>query len=171
MLQVAYSYFLKHIVLVDIAAIIAGFVLRILGGAATIHTEISFWFILCAVFLLSFIGFAKRRYELERDVDSAMHYRKVLNYHGISFLDRLIASATIICYALYAFSPETTQRYGSNVVYTLPFVLFGLARYAHVVRVQHKGGNPENMLFEDLPLLVSISLWIAAMTGIMHIPS
>jgi 4-hydroxybenzoate polyprenyltransferase len=162
-LQVAYSLHLKHVVILDIFCIAAGFVLRALAGAVVIDVAISSWLIICTILLSLFLGMSKRRHELEMLEDDAQAHRKVLDEYSTYLLDQMIAvvtASTVVCYALYTMSTETIAKFGTrNLVFTVPFVLYGILRYLYLIHKRGQGGNPENILVSDKPLLFNIFLW------------
>lgn len=162
-LQVAYSLHLKHVVILDIICIAAGFVLRALAGAVVIDVAISSWLIICTILLSLFLGMSKRRHELEMLEDDAQAHRKVLDEYSTYLLDQMIAvvtASTVVCYALYTMSTETIAKFGTrNLVFTVPFVLYGILRYLYLIHKRGQGGNPENILVSDKPLLFNIFLW------------
>lgn len=172
-LQVAYSLWLKHIVILDLFSIAAGFVLRVLAGALVIDVEISSWFIICTVLLSLFLGLGKRRHEIETLEDEAQSHRPVLNDYSSYLLDQMISvvtASTVVCYALYTMSAETIDKFGTNnLVLTVPFVLYGVFRYLYLIHKKGEGGNPENILAGDLPLLVNIFLWALAAGLILYV--
>lgn len=171
-LQVAYSLWLKHIVILDLFSIAAGFVLRVLAGALVIDVEISSWFILCTVLLSLFLGLGKRRHELETLEDEAQSHRPVLNDYSSYLLDQMISvvtASTVVCYALYTMSTETIDKFGTkNLVLTVPFVLYGVFRYLYLIHKKGEGGSPENILSGDLPLLTNIFLWAITAAVILY---
>ena len=172
-LQIAYSFLLKHIVIVDVFAIAAGFVLRVIAGAVVIDVEISSWLIICTILLSLFLGFSKRRHELASLENGAHEHRKVLEDYSVYLLDQMISvvtASTVVCYALYTMSDETIIKFGtSNLIFTVPFVLYGIFRYLFLVHKKEGGGNPENILVSDVPLIISILLWAATATIILYI--
>jgi len=162
-LQLSYSLYLKHVVILDVFAIAAGFVLRVLAGAMVIDVEISSWLIICTILLSLFLGMSKRRHELVMlDID-AQNHRKVLEDYSPYLLDQMISvvtASTVICYALYTMSVDTINKFGTrNLIFTVPFVLYAVFRYLYLIHKKGEGGNPENVLVSDKPLLTSIFLW------------
>jgi len=166
LVQIAYSFLLKHIVILDVFAIAAGFVLRVIAGAVAIQVEISSWLIVCTVLLALFLALSKRRHELIMLEHGAENHRKVLKEYSPYFLDQMIAvvtASTVVCYALYTKSVETVTKFGTrNLVFTVPFVLYGIFRYQYLVHQKGQGGNPEDILINDKPLLVNVVLWAIA---------
>jgi 4-hydroxybenzoate polyprenyltransferase len=163
-LQVAYSFFLKHIVILDVFTISAGFVLRVFAGALVIRVEVSSWLIICTMLLSLFLGLSKRRHEIVTLEDNAESHRQVLTEYSSYLLDQMISvitASTLICYALYTMSAETIERFGTNkLIFTVPFVLYGIFRYLYLVHKKGGGGNPESIITSDKPLLINIFLWV-----------
>jgi 4-hydroxybenzoate polyprenyltransferase len=162
-LQLAYSLYLKHVVIMDIFSIAAGFVLRALAGAFVIDVAISSWLIICTILLSLFLAMSKRRHELLMLEIDAQTHRKVLEHYSPYLLDQMISvvtASTVVCYILYTMSPETIAKFGTrNLILTVPFVLYGVFRYLYLIHKKGEGGNPENVLVSDKPLLISIFLW------------
>jgi 4-hydroxybenzoate polyprenyltransferase len=161
-LQVCYTFVLKHLVILDIMAIAAGFVLRAVAGALAIQVRISPWLLICTIVLALFLALGKRRSELLA-AQNAPSQRPVLGYYNVALLDQLIAvvtSCTLLGYVLYTFSEQTMQKFASHLMpLTLPFVLYGIFRYLYLVYGKSQGEEPEMLLVKDLPLLIDILLW------------
>ena len=160
----AYSLYLKHLVILDVMTIAAGFVLRAVGGAAVIHVSISPWLLMCTALLALFLGLAKRRGELVRLEGDAANHRVSLEHYSVPFLDQLInitASSAIIAYALYTFFSKTGELH-RYLMATLPFVLYGIFRYLMLIQKGEGIESPELLLLADKPLLVDIGLWALA---------
>lgn len=164
LLHVGYSFYLKNIVIVDILVIASGFVLRVLGGAVIISAIASQWLVLCTILLAIFLGFSKRRHELVLMEDNAKDHRKVLEYYSPYFLDQMISvvtASTLICYALYTMSKDTIEKLGtSKLIYTIPFVLYGIFRYLYLVHQKETKKSPTEVVVTDKPMMINISLWI-----------
>ena len=164
MLTSAYSASLKHIVIVDLFAIAAGFVLRAVAGAVVINVDISSWLLICTTLLALFLGLAKRRSEIITLEDGAFGHRKTLSEYNAPMLDQMLsitASAALMSYCLYTFTP--LSKTGSSHPYmmmTVPFVVYGLFRYLLLVHTENAGGNPELVLLEDKPMLINIVLYV-----------
>ncbi len=162
-LQMAYTFFLKHLVILDVFAIAFGFVLRVVAGAVIIEVEISSWLLICTILLSLFLAFNKRRHELVSLEEEAQSHRKVLDEYSPYLLDQMISvvtASTVMAYALYTMSPETVSKFGTkNLIFTVPFVLYGVFRYQYLVHKKGGGGNPENILVTDKPLIIDIILW------------
>jgi 4-hydroxybenzoate polyprenyltransferase len=163
-LVAAYSKWLKHWVIVDVFAIAAGFVLRVAAGAVAIDVVMSHWLVICTMLLALFLGLSKRRCELVTLSEDGKLHRQVLAEYNPLFLDMMIGivtSATVVSYALYTVSPETVHRFHTDrLLYTLPFVLYGIFRYLYLVYHKNHGGDPSRTLMSDGPLLVAIVLWV-----------
>lgn len=165
-LNVNYSLYLKHIVIIDVATIAAGFVLRVWGGAVIISVTASEWLFLCTLLLSLFLGFSKRRHELVLLAGNAISHRTVLEHYSAYYLDQMISvvtASTVICYALYTMSHSTAESLGtSKLIYTLPFVLYGIFRYLYLVHQKEKGGNPADIMLTDKPMIANVILWVIA---------
>lgn len=172
LLQILYSYCFKHIILVDVFVIAAGFLLRILTGSRVTGLPISHWLLLCTFLLALFLGFSKRRSELQLNHSNPHLQRQVLKRYTVILLDQIITIVTtliIVTYLLYTVSQETVARFGSiDMVYTTPLVMYGIFRYLFLIYTQHKGENPENNIFSDKPLFFTIILWFLAITYIIY---
>lgn len=171
LLQVAYSFYLKHIVIIDVFCIAAGFVLRTVAGAVIIQVPISPWLYVLTTGLSLFIGFAKRRNELVILEDNAKDHRAILEEYSATFLDQMIAvtlAFTLIAYSLYTFTAESLPA-NHAMMLTIPFVLYGIFRYLYLIHIKNEGGSPEEALLNDRPLLLSVVLWGAAVVAILYI--
>lgn len=171
-LQLVYSTTLKHMVFLDVMAIATGFVLRAIGGAFIIHVEFSHWLIICTFLLALFLGFGKRRHELTLMTDDAHMHRRVLGDYSPYLLDQMIGvvtASTLIVYILYTTSAEVQQHFGTiNLIYTVPFVLYGIFRYLLLIHQKDRGGDPTKTLLDDHPLQVAIVAWVAAVLLILY---
>jgi 4-hydroxybenzoate polyprenyltransferase len=173
LLNVFYSLVLKDLVIIDVLTIAALFVLRILAGAVLIDVPTSEWLIICTVLLSLFLGFSKRRHELSfLGSGDAVTHRSVLRHYSLYFLDQMIGivtASTVMSYALYTISDETVRKFGtSHLIYTVPFVLYGIFRYLYLVHKKEEGGNPAKLALTDIPLMVNIILWVAAASVIIY---
>jgi 4-hydroxybenzoate polyprenyltransferase len=172
LLNLAYTLWLKHQVILDVMAISLGFVLRVLGGAAATAVEVSSWLMLCTIFLALFLAFSKRRHELTLLAGSASEQRRVLDQYSPAFLDQMInvvTASSVVAYALYAVAPETEQKYHSRyLVYTIPLVLFGIFRYLYLIYQSPEGRNPTEAILGDPPFLINLALWGGAVVWIVY---
>lgn len=173
LMQTLYSSWLKHVVIIDIFMVAAGFFLRVIGGALAIKVEISSWLIICTILLALFLSMTKRRHEFLILVDKAREHRPSLKEYNPYLLDQMISvvtASTLIAYCLYTISDDTVRKFGSrNLIFTTPFVLYGIFRYLYLVHQKDQGGTPEEMILRDKPLLVNIVLWIIAILFILYI--
>ena len=171
LLNLAYSVRLKHVVLVDAFCIAGGFILRVLAGGLAAGAQVSHWLFLCTLFLALFLALAKRRAETDLLGDDRAGHRATLMEYDRGFLDQMVtvlAATTILCYAMYTVDEGTIARFGSaRLVWTVPFVVFGLGRYMLLVQTQRGGGSPTRILLgADGPFLINALLWVAA-TGLI----
>jgi 4-hydroxybenzoate polyprenyltransferase len=156
-LQAAYSLGLKHLVLIDVMAIAALFVIRAVAGAEAVDVRISPWLIVCTALLALFLALAKRRGELV-GIEEGAGGRPVLDGYSFALVDQLVsivAACTIVAYSLYTFN----ARDGSWMMITIPFVVFGLFRYLLLMHREDLGEEPENVLLTDVPILATIAAW------------
>jgi 4-hydroxybenzoate polyprenyltransferase len=171
-LMLAYSFWIKHVVILDVFAISGGFVLRAAGGAVALGVPISPWLYVCTVLLALFLGFGKRRNEIRLLEHAAGLHRRNLDEYSVGLLDQLImltAAATIMSYSLYTFTAPTLPA-NHAMMLTIPFVLYGIFRYLLLVYVRDEGGAPEQLLLSDRPLLGSVMLWAVAVVAILYGP-
>jgi 4-hydroxybenzoate polyprenyltransferase len=162
--QIAYTHFLKNVVIVDIFCISAGFFLRVIGGAAAVDVVISNWLIICTISIAMFLTLGKRRNDLTLiGQGDARRQRKVFSEYTPYLLDQMIGivtATTLLSYMLYCISPETIAKFQTrHLIYTFPFVLYGLFRYLYLIHAKEQGGSPERVLLTDPPLLASVVLW------------
>ncbi len=169
LMMLAYSLALKQIVMIDVAVISAGFVLRAAAGAAAIDAPISNWLYLCAGLGALFIALCKRRGEIETAGAGAPDQRSTLAMYTPALLDRLIIGAAMAAAAAYALYTLTAPNLPSNnaMLLTVPLVLIGLGRYAYLVKVRRMGESPEDMLTSDVPLAASVFAWLAMTAAIL----
>jgi 4-hydroxybenzoate polyprenyltransferase len=172
LLNVLYSAGLKRIVIVDVMAISFGFLLRVAAGGAAIAVELSSWLLLCTIFLALFLAFSKRRHELMLLQEQAAEQRSVLNHYSPAFLDQMInvvTASTVVAYALYAVAPETARKFhGETLVYTVPFVLFGVFRYLYLMYQRPSRRNPTEAILRDPPFLINLLLWGLAAIWVIY---
>jgi 4-hydroxybenzoate polyprenyltransferase len=161
-LNLAYSFGLKEVVILDVLAIAIGFVLRAVAGAVAIQVAFSEWLIVCTLLLALFLALAKRRHELVSLPDAAAH-RAILAEYSPYLLDQMIAVVTASCltaYAFYTLAPETVGKYRTDrLALTIPFVIYGIFRYLYLVHRKEQGGSPSDVLLTDRPLLAATVLW------------
>ena len=171
-LLIAYSAFLKHIVILDVLTIAAGFTLRAAAGAAAIAVPMSHWLLVCTTLLALFIALSKRRHELTLLTDTAIDHRPILSDYTPYLLDQMISvvtASTLIAYVFYTISPETTAKFGTDLLsLTIPFPLYGIFRYLYLVHLRDKGGSPSELVVNDRPLLACVGLWALSVILIIY---
>jgi 4-hydroxybenzoate polyprenyltransferase len=175
LLNLAYSFWLKSVVILDVIAISLGFVLRAVAGALAIGVQFSDWLLVCTLLLALFLALAKRRHELVSMTDVAVDHREILAEYSPYLLDQMIAVVTASClmaYAFYTLAPETIEKYRTDrLAWTIPFVLYGIFRYLYLVHGREEGGSPTDVLLTDRPLLADVALWAAALVWIVYTAS
>ena len=173
-LLAAYSFWLKHVVIMDVLTIAIGFVLRAVAGAVVVDVRISQWLLVCTVLLALFLALSKRRHEIVLLADGAVEHRRILGEYSPYLLDQMIGvvtASTLIAYIFYTINPETVQKFGTELLgITIPFPLYGIFRYLYLVHRKEGGGSPAEMLLTDRPLLVCVALWVALVVLIIYRP-
>jgi len=173
-LLLLYSTVLKHVVIVDVLTIAAGFVLRATAGALAVDVPISHWLLVCTTLLALFLALSKRRHELTLLAEGATDHRRILEEYSPYLLDQMVGvvtASTLVAYAIYATSAETAERLGTDRLgLTIPFVLYGIFRYLYLVHQKRGGGSPSALLLADRPLLVCVGLWVASVVLILYSP-
>ncbi len=171
-IMVLYSKWLKHIPVLDVITIAAGFVLRVHAGVTLIPVErFSPWLYVVTTLLALYLGFGKRRAELAVLAENASAHRRVLDGYTLRLLDQyilIVSGTTIIAYSLYTFSAPNLPA-NHTMMLTIPFVLYGIFRYLYLIEVKHEGGAPEEILLSDRPLQIAILLWILAVLLIFYL--
>ena len=161
-LQIAYSLYVKHFVILDVLAVAAGFVLRLLAGGIVIDVSLSPWLYASAGLLALFLVIGKRRQELASLGENAAISRPIFAQYNLPLLEdllRIVTSATTITYILYTVESPTMVRNGEHVgLLTVPFVIYGLFRYLYLIHVEERGGAPDEVLLGDRPLQVTLLL-------------
>jgi len=162
-----YTFLLKDIVIIDVLTIALGFVLRAIAGVVIINVYISPWLIICTVLLALFLALGKRRHEISLLQGKADHHRKVLQEYSIPLLDQMITTVTtgtVIAYSLYTFNSNK----GVYLMFTIPFVIYGIFRYLYLIHQHDRGGSPEAVLLEDKALLLDVVLWVVVSILILY---
>ncbi|MEB2328995.1 MAG: decaprenyl-phosphate phosphoribosyltransferase [Ignavibacteriaceae bacterium] len=159
-----YSLKVKNVVLLDVFFISIGFMLRVISGAFAIDVSISNWMIITTIFISLFLAISKRRAELSQaDLEDVGKQRKVLASYSIPFTDQLntvAATGTIISYALYTVSDKATETFGTDhLIYTTPFVIYGIFRYMYLTHQKNLGESPSSIVTKDLPIIINSILW------------
>ncbi len=171
-LQIAYSFKLKQIVLLDVMTIAAGFVLRVGAGVPLVDAErFSPWLYICTTLLALFLGLGKRRGELLLLEDEAHNHRTTLKAYNLPFLDQMISvvtSSTVLAYALYTFSAPNLPG-NHTMMLTIPFVIYGIFRYLFLIHVRQWTIPPDEVLLKDRPSQINIGLWGLLAIGLLYI--
>jgi len=172
-LQIAYSSWLKHVVIIDVFLVATGYLIRVIAGGLVIGVQLSPWLVICTFLIALFLALSKRRHELVLLDKNAEIHRPILKEYTPLLLDQMIAvvtASTVISYCLYTISSETVAKFGTkNLLFTVPFVLYGIFRYLYLVHQKDEGGSPEVLIIKDKPLLVDLFLWIATAVLILYI--
>ncbi len=168
-IQIAYSFYIKHVVILDVLLVSGGFVLRLLAGGLIIDVSLSPWLYASAGLLALFLVIGKRRQELASLGEDAVATRRSFAHYNLQLLDemlRIVTSATTITYIIYTVESPTMVRDGQHLgLLTVPFVIYGLFRYLYLMHVEKRGGAPDEVLLNDRPLQAAIAL--AALTYVI----
>ncbi len=171
-MMVAYSFWLKHMPLIDVMVIATGFVLRVTAGVTIITTErFSPWLFVATTFLALFIGLGKRRAEIKLLESGASAHRRVLKGYSVALLDQLLTivlSTTLMTYCLYTFSAAITPD-NHVMMLTIPFVIYGLFRYLYLIRMEDVGGAPEEIVLSDRPMQMAVFIWGLTVIAILYL--
>jgi 4-hydroxybenzoate polyprenyltransferase len=183
-LTLSYSFYFKHVVILDLMLLALGFVLRAIAGVWAIRipdaaVPLTAWFLACTFFLALFLAICKRRHELVLLEGQAQAHRPVLEEYSPGFLDQMVSvatAATVISYAMYTTSQgaigasaEQQANGASPMIYSLPFVVYGIFRYLYQVYRKQQGGAPETVLLTDVSMIVNILLWMLTVLYVMYI--
>lgn len=172
-LMLAYSFYLKNVVILDIFAIAVGFVLRAAGGALAIPVELSPWLLICMVLLALFLGLAKRRHELILLDNNASEHRSILAEYSPPLLESMISvvtASTVMAYSLYTvFAPNVPKAPYPYMMATIPFVIYAIFRYLYLVYQKDGGGSPEDILLRDMPFFVNLLLWGTTVLVVVYV--
>ncbi|MFL7837986.1 MAG: decaprenyl-phosphate phosphoribosyltransferase [Candidatus Promineifilaceae bacterium] len=162
LIQIAYSFWLKNVVLVDVLVVASGFLLRIAAGVAVIEVErFSPWLYVFSGFLALFLVLGRRRHELVLLGESGTSHRSILSEYNIDLIDRMLGIVTtgaVVAYSLYTFLAEGLPA-NHVMMLTIPFVLYAIFRWLYLIHVRHEGGAPEEIVLRDRPLQLSVILW------------
>lgn len=173
LLNMLYTKWLKHIPIVDVMVIAACFVLRVAAGVSVVEVQMfSPWLYVVTTLLALYLGFGKRRAELSVLVnDNPQSHRKVLSGYSIALIDQyitVVSGSTIIAYSLYTFSAANLPD-NYVMMLTIPFVLYGVFRYLHLIQMRNEGGEPEEILLKDRPLQATVLMWVVAVLVIFYL--
>jgi 4-hydroxybenzoate polyprenyltransferase len=167
-----YTFYVKHLVILDVMTIAAGFILRAVAGATAINVVISPWFLICTAFLALFLAMNKRFSELLLLEKSAGQHRRNLDEYSPQLLERMInvvAASAIMSYALYTFDVGGHADRPRWLMLTIPFVLYGLFRYQYLVYNHGEGGSPEQTLLSDRPTIINATLFGIMIVVVLHL--
>lgn len=176
-LNLAYSFFLKRVVLLDVLSISLSFILRAIAGVEALKPlitgiQISPWLLICTLFLSLFLAFCKRRHELVTMSEAGNHRESLLEYSP-ALLDQLVsmtAAGSVLAYSIYTIWPDTVDKFGTtDLVYTIPLVLIGVMRYLYLVYNKQKGGSPSDLLLHEKFILIDVLLWILLVVAILMV--
>lgn len=170
LLQIAYSFWLKNVVILDVLIVASGFLLRVAAGVPLAEAPISPWLYICMTLGALLIGFGKRRHELVLLQENANAHRRSLEEYNLPLLDHIITivtASTLLTYALYTFSAENLPDH--TMMLTIPFVLYGVFRYLYLIHVKGMGGAPEEIVLSDRPLQATIFLWGLSVIVVMYV--
>ncbi len=170
--NIAYSFWLKNIVIIDVMVLALGFLLRVMAGVVVVEVQnFSPWLYVCVTLLALFLGFGKRRQEIVLLEDEAANHRAILSEYNLPLLDQIIGmvvTSTLVAYTFYSFDATTALAH-SKMLLTVPFVFYMLARYLYLVHVKHLGGAPDELLLEDRPLLINSVLWAISVVILIYV--
>ncbi len=174
-LNILYSFWVKHIVLLDILTVTAGYVLRVAAGVLVIEVDrFSPWLYVCTALLALFLIIAKRRQELIMMGDTANDVRPIFRQYNLPLLDdllRMVMTGILIAYILYTIEAPSLLLGGNNLaLITIPFVMYGLFRYLYLIHVKGEGSAPDEVIFRDRPLLATLLLWGLTFVVILYLP-
>lgn len=169
--NVAYSFYLKNIVIVDVMVLSLGFLLRVIAGVLVVNvSNFSPWLYVCVTLLALFLGFGKRRHEITLLAGDAGNHRASLAQYNLPLLDQLIGlvtTSTLVSYTLYTFEAQTALA-GWRMLLTVPFVFYFIARYLYLIHVRKLGGAPDELLLKDRPLLINSALWAVSVVALIY---
>ncbi|MFW6130972.1 MAG: decaprenyl-phosphate phosphoribosyltransferase [Candidatus Aminicenantaceae bacterium] len=173
LVNIMYSMKLKHMVIIDVFLVAAGFLIRVIAGGLLIDVPISSWLLICTLLLSLFIAMGKRRHELLILDQNAYKHRPILKEYSTYLLDQMIAvvtASTLIAYCLYTISEETIKKFDTPYLFfTSPLVLYGIFRYLYLIHRKEQGGSPGDLIIKDKPLLIDIILWILSVVFIIYV--
>lgn len=171
--NIAYSLYLKNIVLIDVMVLSLGFLLRVLAGVLIADvSNFSPWLYVCITLLSLFLGFGKRRHEITLLQSDAAAHRSSLQEYNLPLLDQimsLVTTSTFVTYTFYSFEAQTALVRDGRLLLTTPFVFFVIVRYLYLIHVQKRGGAPDELIFEDRPLLITGVLWVVSIVILLYV--
>ena len=172
--NIIYSKTLKEKVILDVFCIAFLFILRVVAGGVVAGVDLSHWIVVMTGLLALFLGFNKRRQELRSTHEDALSHRKVLVEYNVYFIDQMIAiitSSIVVAYMLYTTDPRTTAFFGNkNIMFTIPFVYYGIFRYLYLIHKLNVGGDPTRILFRDKSTQLNLLLWLIVCVFAIYAP-
>lgn len=167
-LNFSYMRYLKHAVIIDVFCLGAFFYLRLYAGSVVSDVVLSKWIVMCTTLLALFLGFNKRKY----DIEFSKNYRPVFTKYKSNFIDHMvmmIGASLVISYSLYVMDDATVTRFGTNhLFYSVPFVYYGLFRYVYLIDTKWYGGDPARILRGDYKMQLTIVLWLLVCVGVIY---
>lgn len=167
-----YMKLLKEVVIIDVFCLSIFFLLRIMAGIVIVKTEFSYWIIFMTILLALFLGLNKRRQELQLFKKSAASHRQVLSKYTPYFIDQMIAiitSSIVVVYMLYTIDARTVNIFGTNhLMYSIPFVYYGIFRYLYLIHKVRKDGDPTYILLSDPQMRLNLALWVAVCIAVIY---
>lgn len=177
MMNLAYSFKLKKVVILDVMCIAIGFVLRATAGVGALKSlepqiYISHWLVISTLMLAMFLALVKRRQEIKNHEENAVKQRNILAHYSLAYIDQMtsiLATMALITYTFYTVSPETIAKFGTDkLVYTVPIVLYGFLRYLYLTHIREVGENPSEIALTDRPLQICVVLWALLAVSTIH---
>lgn len=170
--NIAYSFYLKDVVILDVMIIAFGFLLRIISGVLIVHVaHFSPWLYVCAAMLMLFLGFGKRRHEIVLLDEGAAGHRASLEKYNLALLDQIlviVVTITLVSYTFYTFEAETALASGGRLLLTAPLVFYGMLRYLYLIHVEKLGGAPEELVLKDRHLQITCVLWALLVVSLIY---
>jgi 4-hydroxybenzoate polyprenyltransferase len=171
--DLAYSFYLKNVVIIDVITVASGFIMRVIAGVVVINvTNFSPWLYVVVGALALFLAVGKRRQELIMLAEAAQDVRATYKDYNLQLLDdmlRMVTNATLISYTLYTFEARTNLT-GSLMLLSVPFALYGMFRYLYLIHVKGEGSAPDELLFKDKPLLITAVLFVLVVGALIYLP-
>ena len=171
-LNLAYSFKLKHVAFLDVGLIATFFILRVLAGAFAIDVPVSPWLLVCTFLLATFLGVGKRAHELASCADATQQRAVLARYTlpTLRWMLHILAVITVVVYVLYTRSPHTIETFGTSaLVYTVPFPIFGILRFIHLVTTRHEAESPTQEMLKDPIFMLNLALYALAAAAILYL--
>jgi 4-hydroxybenzoate polyprenyltransferase len=172
LMNIAYSFYLKHIPIVDVMIIAIGFVLRLFIGSAVTGVHLSMWIVIMTFLLALFMALAKRRDDVLIFLSTGKKMRKVIDGYNLQFLDTamaIMAAVVIVSYIIYTTSTEVVEKFHTEYLYlTGLFVILGIMRYLKLAFVNLDSGSPTKIVVKDLFMKLIILSWMMSFAWIVY---